>query len=436
MSEGKATVHAQGGLNVRKGAGKKYDKIGLLDDGATVDYYGEHSGWLQIQYSGRTGYIMKSFTNTTGGATSASPSSTSGGSTGDVKFDVDKAVKYNKKQSYSTALWKQIQSKVGVTPDGIPGKDTARAIAQWQGNNGLTADGMCGAGTLQAMNLSGGTTTAGPAPSPHTDDGSSSGSSSVKFDVDAAVEYNRGRNYTSDTWKQIQRKVDVHADGDPGPNTANAIATWQGKHGLKADGMCGDGTLKKMGITAKTDSGSTGGSTHGSGRKNGHTRNYKQYSNPWGPKLYSITNDPDQTYAKSGCGPTAVASVIASAADSSVNPETLGKWAIANGCRTKNDGTNGRKFVPGVCKKYGMSATRYTGASGIQKGLEALQNGKYAVATVGPGYWTKNAHFITPYDFDGDTVYVDDPGHSSRPNGFKQNKKDFISECGAFYVIS
>ena len=52
------------------------------------------------------------------------------------------------------------------------------------------------------------------------------------------------------------------------------------------------------------------------------------------------------------------------------------------------------------------------------------------------GYWTTGGHYITPYaDADG-IVYVDDPGHSSRPNGFKQAKSQFKNECNGFWVFS
>ena len=79
----------------------------------------------------------------------SSGSSSSGGS-----FDVSAAVDYNKKRGYSKDLWKQIQTKVGTTPDGAPGKLTATAIYNWQVTNGLGADGCCGPKTLAAMNLS------------------------------------------------------------------------------------------------------------------------------------------------------------------------------------------------------------------------------------------------------------------------------------------
>ena len=62
MAEGKAKVKASAGLNVRKGAGTNYAKLGALTNGTTVTYYGEKDGWLQIKYNNQTAYISKQYT--------------------------------------------------------------------------------------------------------------------------------------------------------------------------------------------------------------------------------------------------------------------------------------------------------------------------------------------------------------------------------------
>lgn len=338
MAEGKAKVIASS-LNVRKGAGTNYAKIGSLSNGTTISYSGETNGWLQINYNGKTGYISKNYTTITSAA-SGGTSAAATNSGGDVNIDVNSAVKYNKSRGYSGSLWREIQSKVGTTADGDPGPKTARAIAVWQQNHGIAVDGKCGPGTLQTMGLS-----------------SSSGSS---------------------------------GSSDIGPSEG----------------------------------------AQGAGKINGHTKNYKQYADPWGPKMYSNHNDKKQTYANSACGPTAVASVIASKADSSVTPYTLGTWAVQKGYRTYNNGTS-HSFVSAACSKYGLSCTK----TSVEEGCKALANGKYAVAVMGAGYWTKSGHYITPYAYSDGTIYVDDPGHSSRPNGFKQSKSAFKSECNGFWVI-
>ena len=48
--------------------------------------------------------------------------------------------------------------------------------------------------------------------------------------------------------KQIQTVIGVNPDGDFGPISARAAATWQSAHGLGADGRIGPATLAAMGI--------------------------------------------------------------------------------------------------------------------------------------------------------------------------------------------
>lgn len=84
MASGTATVKADIGLNVRKGPGTSYAKIGALSNGARVNYSSEKNGWLQINYGGKTGYISKQYTSVTSGQTTSSGSKTSS-SAGNVR---------------------------------------------------------------------------------------------------------------------------------------------------------------------------------------------------------------------------------------------------------------------------------------------------------------------------------------------------------------
>jgi hypothetical protein len=52
--------------------------------------------------------------------------------------------------------------------------------------------------------------------------------------------------------KALQEFLDIHADGDFGPGTENAVIIWQGKNGLTADGIVGPKTWDMMGL-ATTD---------------------------------------------------------------------------------------------------------------------------------------------------------------------------------------
>lgn len=55
------TVTAKIGLNVRKGPGTNYEKIGALSYGATVEVLSIENGWAQIEYAGRTAYVSAQY---------------------------------------------------------------------------------------------------------------------------------------------------------------------------------------------------------------------------------------------------------------------------------------------------------------------------------------------------------------------------------------
>jgi len=64
------------------------------------------------------------------------------------------AVEYNKDKRYSIDCWKQIQTEIGASPDGDPGKKTAAAVAKFQDIFDLSVDGKVGPGTLSTLGVS------------------------------------------------------------------------------------------------------------------------------------------------------------------------------------------------------------------------------------------------------------------------------------------
>lgn len=61
------------------------------------------------------------------------------------------AINYNNRAPYSKTTWKAIQGVFGTTPDGAPGKMTARAAYRWQEANKLTKDGQVGPSTAKKL---------------------------------------------------------------------------------------------------------------------------------------------------------------------------------------------------------------------------------------------------------------------------------------------
>ena len=78
--------------------------------------------------------------------------------------------------------------------------------------------------------------------------------------VQRAVAYVAGRHYPAELIAQIQSVIGVNPDGDFGPISARAAATWQSANGLGADGRVGPATLAAMGlapgVVAPVDGGS------------------------------------------------------------------------------------------------------------------------------------------------------------------------------------
>jgi hypothetical protein len=68
--------------------------------------------------------------------------------------------------------------------------------------------------------------------------------------IESAVDYNNAKNYSEECWKLIQANIGTRADGQPGPKTAKAVAEYQKRNLLVADGKVGDGTLGTMGVEA------------------------------------------------------------------------------------------------------------------------------------------------------------------------------------------
>lgn len=54
-------VTAKSGLNVRKGPGTSYGKLGALSYGSTVEVISTEGGWSKITYSGQTAYVSASY---------------------------------------------------------------------------------------------------------------------------------------------------------------------------------------------------------------------------------------------------------------------------------------------------------------------------------------------------------------------------------------
>lgn len=142
---------------------------------------------------------------------------------------------------------------------------------------------------------------------------------------------------------------------------------------------------------------------------------YLQTDARWANNDYSAPGE-KTTIGKSGCGPTAMAMVLATWADPAVTPATECAWALKNGYKAKGQGTYYAYFVP-AGKRYGLTvkqlngATLYGNASSSYHATakKAIDDGDLVIACMGPGNWTSSGHFVLVWNIVGNTIYINDP---------------------------
>ena len=158
----------------------------------------------------------------------------------------------------------------------------------------------------------------------------------------------------------LQTLLNVKADGVFGPVTKEAVLRFQAEQSLKQDGIVGKYTRAALesafgekyeapAFTKPVD--------------------YKQYDARWASKMYSSHGDASQTIRSSGCGPTALADVVATLIDANVTPPELSEKALAWGDRTRANGT-AWSFFAHAAKEYPFGGYEKTSSlRGLEKAL-------------------------------------------------------------------
>ena len=144
---------------------------------------------------------------------------------------------------------------------------------------------------------------------------------------------------------------------------------------------------------------------------------YLQTDSRWANVPYAAAGE-SATIGGSGCGPTAMAMVLATWADPNVTPKTECAWALKNGYKCKGHGTFYAYFPP-AAKRFGLVCRQLNGASLYGNSnssyhvqvRQAVQAGDLVIACMGPGNWTRGGHFVLVWDMDEakDIVYINDP---------------------------
>ena len=114
---------------------------------------------------------------------------------------------------------------------------------------------------------------------------------------------------------------------------------------------------------------------------------FNQGDEPWASQPYG--SDHIGGY---GCGPTAMAMVVASMTDTQTDPALMSQWAADQGYWARRSGSY-LSIVEGTAQAHGLQAESFPGRTPDEL-LEELLSGKVLVALMGPGHFTNRGHFI------------------------------------------
>ncbi len=167
---------------------------------------------------------------------------------------------------------------------------------------------------------------------------------------------------------------------------------------------------------------------------------YLQTDPRWAKKDYSAKGE-KTTIGASGCGPTAMAMVLATWADPAVTPETECAWALSHGYKAPNQGTYYGYFRPAamrcglLCRQLNSASIYGNAKSSLHaKAKEALDTGGLVIACMGPGNWTRSGHYVLVWKIDGDTIYINDPA-STKAGRTRGSYALFRQQVKYYWVI-
>lgn len=167
---------------------------------------------------------------------------------------------------------------------------------------------------------------------------------------------------------------------------------------------------------------------------------YLQTDSRWGGLDYSAPGE-KTTIAASGCGPTAMAMVLATWADKTVTPKTECAWALAHGYKAPRQGTYYGYFEPAGAR-YGLQVTRlnwtnlYGNATSAYHAQvrDALDRGDLVIACMGKGLWTSSGHYVLVWKVEGNMVFINDPA-STRSSRTRGDWNLFCQQVKYYWVI-
>ncbi len=237
----------------------------------------------------------------------------------------------------------------------------------------------------------------------------------------AAPTCSTAKNRTSAATQALQLLLGgLTADGVFGPATKKAVAAFQSANGLTADGIAGPKTWNALIVD-------NGGEESEGTEPEKHINpciHYIQWDSRWKNIPYT-THTNSQTIGNSGCGPTAMAMIMATWINQDITPVEMARLAVENGYRTYDSGT-AWAFFPFVFRLHDGFA-KYTATNSLPTLKAAIKEGALAVCSMNSNdnnFWTTGGHFITVIGYDADGfIYANDPNKAEAPR--KQHEDKF-----------
>lgn len=167
---------------------------------------------------------------------------------------------------------------------------------------------------------------------------------------------------------------------------------------------------------------------------------YLQTDPRWAGLDYSAPGE-RTTIGASGCGPTAMAMVLATWADRTATPATECAWALRHGYKAPHQGTYYGYFVPAGAR-YGLHVRQLNWSSLYGNADSAFHDqvrqaagrGNLVIACMGKGLWTSSGHFVLVWKVEGNTVWINDPA-STRTARTQGDWSLFRNQVKYYWVI-
>ena len=167
---------------------------------------------------------------------------------------------------------------------------------------------------------------------------------------------------------------------------------------------------------------------------------YLQTDPRWGALDYSARSE-KTNIAVSGCGPTALAMVLATWVDPKITPKSECAWALAHGYKAPHQGTYYGYFAP-AAKRFGLTCKMLNGVTLYSKpdspyhaqAKAAVDRGDLVIACMGRGLWTSSGHFVLVWNISGNVVSINDPA-STRAVRTQGDYSVFRRQVKYYFVV-